>query len=110
MAITLPVEIDKALHLENCAFSRAALPNDVTLMQEVDTKIFAPESSYSNSSPRPQTPSLILSVQLNSASVSKPAKLQRHKLFRLPGFKIQKMLVSLKENNHVITPANEVSG
>ncbi|KAL2116391.1 hypothetical protein VTJ04DRAFT_8558 [Mycothermus thermophilus] len=102
-----------------------ALPKELvrhfTLLKEVDAKIFAPEAALFdllraalNSCPPDRTVPLFPGVpaaQPDAAAAPSnpfdPSNLPRRTLFRDTALKIQELLVSLEEKNHVISTAND---
>jgi ditrans,polycis-polyprenyl diphosphate synthase len=107
-----------------------------TLLKEVDAKIFTPEAALFQllhealNAPAPEPARLLNDASSSAASVSAPipapgsnagtsapsndgsavfdpANIPRRTLFRDTALKIQEMLVSLEEKNHVLATAND---
>ncbi|KAG5960136.1 hypothetical protein E4U58_004754 [Claviceps cyperi] len=126
---TQPVEILPAI--THFADGMSALPKELvrhfTLLKEVDAKIFAPEEQLfklvaeTAKLPAPNTTQSVASNQAHPLSagndaaasaaptidVFDPSNIPRRQLFRQTAVKIQEMLVSLEEKNHVLCTANE---
>ncbi|KAG6093049.1 hypothetical protein E4U30_004695 [Claviceps sp. LM220 group G6] len=124
-----PVEILPAI--THFADGMSALPKELvrhfTLLKEVDAKIFAPEEQLfklvaeTAKLPAPNTTQRVASNQAHPLSagddtaasaaptidVFDPSNIPRRQLFRQTAVKIQEMLVSLEEKNHVLCTANE---
>ncbi|KAG6293941.1 hypothetical protein E4U46_006955 [Claviceps purpurea] len=124
-----PVEILPAI--THFADGMSALPKELvrhfTLLKEVDAKIFAPEEQLfklvaeTAKLPAPNTTQSVASNQAHSfpagddaaasaaptIDVFDPSNIPRRQLFRQTAVKIQEMLVSLEEKNHVLCTANE---
>ncbi|KAG6059846.1 hypothetical protein E4U17_005541 [Claviceps sp. LM77 group G4] len=124
-----PVEILPAI--THFADGMSALPKELvrhfTLLKEVDAKIFAPEEQLfklvaeTAKLPVPNTTQSVASNQAHPLSagddaaasaaptidVFDPSNIPRRQLFRQTAVKIQEMLVSLEEKNHVLCTANE---
>ncbi|ENH61260.1 Transcriptional regulatory protein PHO23 [Fusarium oxysporum f. sp. cubense race 1] len=126
-----PIDIFPAI--THFADAITALPKELvrhfTLLKEVDAKLFTPEDqrpnneassanapgsapmSAQNSSSGIAFNNSVQSVpsvdESNRDAVFDPSNLPRRHLFRQTALKIQEMLVSLEEKNHVISTANE---
>lgn len=130
-----PIDIFPAI--THFADTMVALPKELvrhfTLLKEVDAKLFGPEEQlfklveHATHAQLPGAPPRANGT--THASASQPASgrpgdvrpvtssnafdasnVPRRQLFRQTAFKIQEMLVSLEEKNHVISTANEALG
>ncbi|EMT61642.1 Transcriptional regulatory protein PHO23 [Fusarium odoratissimum] len=104
-----PIDIFPAI--THFADAITALPKELvrhfTLLKEVDAKLFTPENSSSGIAFNNSVQSVPSVDESNRDAVFDPSNLPRRHLFRQTALKIQEMLVSLEEKNHVISTANE---
>ncbi|KAK3338651.1 hypothetical protein B0T25DRAFT_555280 [Lasiosphaeria hispida] len=95
------------------AARKAPIPDPARSLDDASSSVapasapMSAQNSSSGAAPNTNLPAVLSNDGSAHAALFDPSNLPRRQLFRQTAFKIQEMLVSLEEKNHVISTAND---